>query len=215
MTDIVRAYSDKTCDVIGLKLSKMGGISRLRQVRGTVWRHTTMFLHCRFWLSGVWIAHVMMWRHAAAALCREVWHAAGIILYDVMSFFFKCRAVCMQLGFPMKIEDTWGSEVTAAVLSHLAHSTPEKYRWVVYSLDWHTCTCGSLDITKWRQKQHHGQPESFCCSSIKCLRSVCLLYNPNVQCKNCTCTKHPTTCTCTVQVYRIQRNDFVSKCTCI
>ena len=34
------------------------------------------------------------------------------------------RDLCAELGFAMILEDTWGSEIATAAISHLAHSTP-------------------------------------------------------------------------------------------
>ena len=37
------------------------------------------------------------------------------------------RDLCVQLGIAMTIEDSWGGDVATAAISHLAHSTPEKF----------------------------------------------------------------------------------------
>ena len=39
------------------------------------------------------------------------------------------RDVCVSLNLPMTIEDSWGGDVTTAAIAHLAHSTPERYRF--------------------------------------------------------------------------------------
>jgi L-alanine-DL-glutamate epimerase-like enolase superfamily enzyme len=39
------------------------------------------------------------------------------------------RDVCIGLGIPMNIEDTWGSDFITAAIAHLSHSTPEEYRF--------------------------------------------------------------------------------------
>jgi len=39
----------------------------------------------------------------------------------------QARDLCAKLGIMMVIEDTWGSDITTAALSHLAISTPSKY----------------------------------------------------------------------------------------
>ena len=39
----------------------------------------------------------------------------------------RARDLCAKLGIMMVVEDTWGSDITTAALSHLAISTPEKY----------------------------------------------------------------------------------------
>ena len=39
------------------------------------------------------------------------------------------RDVCVALNLPMTIEDSWGGDITTAAIAHLAHSTPEPYRF--------------------------------------------------------------------------------------
>jgi L-alanine-DL-glutamate epimerase-like enolase superfamily enzyme len=39
------------------------------------------------------------------------------------------RDVCVALGIPMNIEDTWGSDFITAAIAHLSHSTPDDYRF--------------------------------------------------------------------------------------
>ncbi len=33
------------------------------------------------------------------------------------------------MGIAMTLEDSWGGDITTAAISHLAHSTPEAYRF--------------------------------------------------------------------------------------
>jgi cis-L-3-hydroxyproline dehydratase len=66
---VVRAIGDQAMDVINLKISKVGGLTRARQIRD----------------------------------------------------------LCVSLGIAMTIEDTWGGDIITAAISHLAHSTPEKF----------------------------------------------------------------------------------------
>ena len=66
---VVRAIGDQAMDVINLKISKVGGLTRARQIRD----------------------------------------------------------LCVSLGIAMTIEDTWGGDITTAAISHLAHSTPERF----------------------------------------------------------------------------------------
>lgn len=40
----------------------------------------------------------------------------------------QIRDLCVTLGIPMNIEDSWGGDVTTAAIAHLAHSTPQRYR---------------------------------------------------------------------------------------
>lgn len=39
------------------------------------------------------------------------------------------RDVCVGLGLPMTIEDSWGGDIITAAIAHLAHSTPERNRF--------------------------------------------------------------------------------------
>jgi L-alanine-DL-glutamate epimerase-like enolase superfamily enzyme len=39
------------------------------------------------------------------------------------------RDLCVTLQVPMTIEDSWGGDVITAAIAHLAHSTPEQYRF--------------------------------------------------------------------------------------
>jgi L-alanine-DL-glutamate epimerase-like enolase superfamily enzyme len=66
---VVRAVADRAMDVINLKISKVGGLTKARQIRD----------------------------------------------------------LCVSLGIAMTIEDTWGGDIITAAISHLAHSTPERF----------------------------------------------------------------------------------------
>ena len=68
---LVRAGAERAMDCVNLKISKVGGLTRARQMRD----------------------------------------------------------LCVSLGLPMTIEDTWGSDVATAAIAHLAHSTPERFRF--------------------------------------------------------------------------------------
>lgn len=68
---LLRAHGDRAMDVINLKISKVGGITRARQIRD----------------------------------------------------------LCVALGIPMTIEDSWGSDIITAAIAHLAHSTPQAFRF--------------------------------------------------------------------------------------
>ena len=67
----LRAYGDQAMDAINLKISKVGGLTKARQIRD----------------------------------------------------------LCVTLGIPMTIEDSWGGDVTTAAIAHLAHSTNQNYRF--------------------------------------------------------------------------------------
>ena len=66
---VVRGVADHAMDVINLKISKVGGLTRARQIRD----------------------------------------------------------LCVSLGIALTIEDTWGGDIITAAISHLAHSTPERF----------------------------------------------------------------------------------------
>ena len=68
---LLRAHGDRAMDVVNLKISKVGGITKARQIRD----------------------------------------------------------LCVSLGIPMTIEDSWGGDIVTAAIAHLAHSTPENYRF--------------------------------------------------------------------------------------
>ncbi len=68
---LLRAQRDLAMDVVNIKISKLGGITRARQVRD----------------------------------------------------------MCVTLGIAMTLEDSWGGDIVTAAIAHLAHSTPESYRF--------------------------------------------------------------------------------------
>jgi cis-L-3-hydroxyproline dehydratase len=68
---LLRAKADLAMDVVNLKISKLGGLTRTRQVRD----------------------------------------------------------LCVSMGIAMTLEDSWGGDITTAAIAHLAHSTPEEYRF--------------------------------------------------------------------------------------
>lgn len=68
---LLGAHQEKAMDAINLKIAKVGGLSKAKQIRD----------------------------------------------------------LCVTLGIPMNIEDSWGGDVTTAAIAHLAHSTPERYRF--------------------------------------------------------------------------------------
>ena len=41
----------------------------------------------------------------------------------------QIRELCVSLGIPMTIEDSWGGDIVTSAIAHLAHSTPERYRF--------------------------------------------------------------------------------------
>jgi L-alanine-DL-glutamate epimerase-like enolase superfamily enzyme len=67
----LRAKSDLAMDVVNLKISKLGGLTKTIQIRD----------------------------------------------------------LCIQMGIAMTLEDSWGGDITTAAIAHLAHSTPEEFRF--------------------------------------------------------------------------------------
>jgi L-alanine-DL-glutamate epimerase-like enolase superfamily enzyme len=41
----------------------------------------------------------------------------------------QARDLCVSLGLALTIEDTWGGDIVTAAIAHLAHSTPERFRF--------------------------------------------------------------------------------------
>lgn len=39
------------------------------------------------------------------------------------------RDLCVSMGIAMTLEDSWGGDITTATIAHLAHSTPEEFRF--------------------------------------------------------------------------------------
>jgi L-alanine-DL-glutamate epimerase-like enolase superfamily enzyme len=68
---LLRGKADLAMDVVNLKISKLGGLTRTRQVRD----------------------------------------------------------LCVSMGIAMTLEDSWGGDITTAAIAHLAHSTPEEFRF--------------------------------------------------------------------------------------
>ena len=68
---LLRARADLAMDVVNLKISKLGGLTKTRQARD----------------------------------------------------------LCVSMGIAMTLEDSWGGDITTAAIAHLAHSTPEAFRF--------------------------------------------------------------------------------------
>jgi cis-L-3-hydroxyproline dehydratase len=68
---LLRAKGDLAMDVVNLKISKLGGLTKAKQARD----------------------------------------------------------LCVSMGIAMTLEDSWGGDVTTAAIAHLAHSTPERFRF--------------------------------------------------------------------------------------
>jgi L-alanine-DL-glutamate epimerase-like enolase superfamily enzyme len=41
----------------------------------------------------------------------------------------QARDLCVSMGLAMTLEDSWGGDITTAAIAHLAHSTPEQFRF--------------------------------------------------------------------------------------
>ncbi len=68
---LLRARADHAMDVVNLKISKLGGLTKTKQVRD----------------------------------------------------------LCLSMGLAMTLEDSWGGDIATAAIAHLAHSTPEAWRF--------------------------------------------------------------------------------------
>lgn len=68
---LLRARADLAMDAVNLKISKLGGLTRTKQVRD----------------------------------------------------------LCVTMGIAMTLEDSWGGDIVTAAIAHLAHSTPEEFRF--------------------------------------------------------------------------------------
>ncbi len=68
---LLRGKADLAMDVVNLKISKLGGLTKTRQARD----------------------------------------------------------LCVSMGIAMTLEDSWGGDITTAAIAHLAHSTPEGFRF--------------------------------------------------------------------------------------
>lgn len=95
INNFLNAYHDGAMDIINLKISKLGGIFKSKQLRD----------------------------------------------------------LCVELKIPMTIEDSWGGDIVTAAISHLAHSTPEKFRFS--STDFNSYN--SLSYTKGSPKRVDGK----------------------------------------------------------
>jgi L-alanine-DL-glutamate epimerase-like enolase superfamily enzyme len=67
----LRASNDLAMDLVNLKISKLGGLTKTKQIRD----------------------------------------------------------LCIEKGIAMTLEDSWGGDITTAAIAHLAHSTPEEFRF--------------------------------------------------------------------------------------
>jgi L-alanine-DL-glutamate epimerase-like enolase superfamily enzyme len=92
---LLRGHSDLAMDVVNLKISKFGGLTRAR----------------------------------------------------------LARDLCVELGIAMTIEDTWGGDIVTAAIAHLAHSTPEQFRFT--STDFNSYV--TVSIAEGAPQRVHGR----------------------------------------------------------
>lgn len=62
------------------------------------------------------------------------------------------RDLCVELGIAMTLEDTWGGDIVTAAIAHLAHSTPEEFRFT--STDFNSY--GNISIADGAPKRVNG-----------------------------------------------------------
>lgn len=91
---LLRAKADLAMDVVNLKISKLGGLTRTKQARD----------------------------------------------------------LCVSMGIAMTLEDSWGGDITTAAIAHLAHSTPEEFRFT--STDFNSYV--TVSIADGAPQREHG-----------------------------------------------------------
>ncbi len=92
---LLRAKADLAMDVVNLKISKLGGLTKTKQARD----------------------------------------------------------LCVTMGIAMTLEDSWGGDITTAAIAHLAHSTPEEFRFT--STDFNSyVTVSTADGAPQRENGH-------------------------------------------------------------
>ena len=68
---LLRGHADRAMDVVNIKISKLGGLTKAR----------------------------------------------------------RARDLCVEMGIALTIEDSWGGDIVTAAIAHVAHSTPEPFRF--------------------------------------------------------------------------------------
>lgn len=63
----------------------------------------------------------------------------------------QARDLCVSMGIAMTLEDSWGGDITTAAIAHLAHSTPEEFRFT--STDFNSYVTVSTAIGAPRREQ--------------------------------------------------------------
>jgi L-alanine-DL-glutamate epimerase-like enolase superfamily enzyme len=82
---LLRAKADLAMDVVNLKISKLGGLTKTAQLRD----------------------------------------------------------LCVSMGIAMTLEDSWGGDIATAAIAHLAHSTPEEYRFTSTDFNSYVSVCNA------------------------------------------------------------------------
>ena len=100
---LIRAKGDLAMDVVNLKISKLGGLTKIKQARD----------------------------------------------------------LCVSMGIAMTLEDSWGGDITTAAIAHLAHSTPEEFRFT-------STDCSRANIVLL------GQPTTACVYPLARSRRNCI-----------------------------------------
>ena len=62
------------------------------------------------------------------------------------------RDVCVELGIPMIIEDSWGGDIVTAAIAHLAHSTPPEMRFAATDFNSYV----AVSIAEGAPEREHG-----------------------------------------------------------
>lgn len=63
----------------------------------------------------------------------------------------QARDLCVSMGIAMTLEDSWGGDITTAAIAHLAHSTPEEFRFT--STDFNSYVTVSTAVGAPRREQ--------------------------------------------------------------
>jgi L-alanine-DL-glutamate epimerase-like enolase superfamily enzyme len=98
---LLRAHADGAMDVVNIKISRVGGLTRARRMRD----------------------------------------------------------LCVALGIAMTIEDSWGGDIATAAIAHLAHATPERFRFSATDFNSYT-TARTADGAPRRRNGRMTAPEA-------------------------------------------------------
>ncbi len=65
----------------------------------------------------------------------------------------QVRDLCIEMGIAMTIEDSWGGDIATAAIAHLAHSTPERFRFSATDFNSYV----TVPIADGAPRREHGQ----------------------------------------------------------